>query len=550
MEGGRWRIAGTGTKPDIRGSFDLSGGVIEFANRASTPQTIRGQTAAGIAIPYSAIEISGNNVQNSNTNITLAPGGKFSILDQGVYRSTNNSIVGPQGVQQFVMMGGSTFICQTTDGFYGAASFPSPPSLRNDVERVVLHPGSTIVFGRQGNQNIRTITTYPITDFQNVEINGGGFKTLQSAITVKGELSLRNGFLQSTVSNLLTLDVSASCGSGGSFQSFVNGPLCKKGDTPFLFPVGSVLGSTCHYRPIRISNITESSSFTASFFRASAANWPITAVGLQSVSNCEYWELQQSGNAKASITLIWNEQSPCNVPEAYVTQPASTVVAQFEQDSWRSFGGTGIGHASPGEGSVTCDHVQNFQRFALGSTSVGQLLLPVGSYQLATEVTEQGIFLQWDAGETDAVTAFYIEHSIDGVNFAVIAFLPWLNGSVSRLNHFLHAQPILGWNYYRLKATLKSGEAQFSQISRILFQNDEEAVRVYPNPAFEKIFVHLKDPRSIREIQVVNISGLVLRRVAPTDFTTAIIISALGKGIYYLRFIREDRTSFVPFLKW
>lgn len=550
MDGGRWRMAGTGTKPDIRGGFDLSGGVIEFANRASTPQTIRGQTAAGIVIPYYAIEISGNNVQNSNTNITLASGGKFSILNQGVYRSTNNSIVGPQGVQQFVMMSGSTFICQTIDGFYGAASFPSPPSLRNDIEQVVLHPESTIVFGRQGNQNMRAITTEPITDFENVEISGGGLKTLQSAVTIKGVLTLRNGMLQSSSNNLLTLDANATCPSAGSLQSFVAGPLCKKGDAPFLFPVGVIVGSINHYRPIRIANITEPSSFTAAFFRSSAAGWPITASGLQSVSNCEYWELQQSGNAKASVTIIWNEQSPCNVPEAYVTQPASTVVAQFEQDSWSSFSGSGLGQSSPGEGWVTSEQLTYFHRFALGSTSVGQLVLPILGNRLAVEEREQGIFLQWELGAIDTISAIYLEHSSDGLHFSAIAFLPMVNGPLGRSNHYLHEKPIVGWNYYRLRAVLKSGVPYFSEVSPILFQKYFGQIRVYPNPATEKIFVYLKNPGSVQYIQVVNISGLLLRRVTPTGSTTAITVSDLGTGLYYLRFIGSDFVTIASFLKW
>lgn len=550
MDGGRWRMAGTGTKPDIRGGFDLSGGVIEFANRASTPQTIRGQTIAGITIPYYAIEISGNNVQNSNTNITLAPGGKFSILDQGVYRSTNNSIVGPQGVQEFVMMGGSTFICQTTDGFYGAASFPSPPSVRNDIEQVVLQPGSTIVFGRQGNQNIRAIATQPITDFENVEISGGGLKTLLSAITIKGVLNLRNGIAQSSLNNLLTLDANATCPSGGSSQSFVEGQLCKKGDASFLFPVGAITGSTYHYRPILITNITESSSFTTAFFRSSAAGWTITASGLQSVSNCEYWELQQTGNAKASVTIIWNEQSPCNVPEAYVTQPATTVVAQFAQDSWSSFSGSGTGQPSPGEGSVTSDQLTFFHRFALGSTSVGQLVLPIFGNRLAVEQRDRGIFLNWELGAADTISSIYLEHSSDGLNFSVIAFLPLANVSLGRSNHYLHEKPIVGWNYYRLRAVLKSGETYFSRVSPILFQKHFEKIRVYPNPAREKIFVYLKNPGSVQDIQVVNISGLVLRRVTPAGSTTAITVSDLGTGLYYLRFIGSDFVSTASFLKW
>jgi len=550
MDGGRWRMAGTGTKPDIRGGFDLSGGVIEFANRASTPQTIRGQTAAGSTILYYAIEISGNNVQNSNTNITLASGGTFSILDQGVYRSTNNSIVGPQGVQEFVMMGGSTFICQTIDGFYGAASFPSPPSLRNDIEKVVLHPGSTIVFGRQGNQNIRAIATQPITDFENIEISGGGLKTLQSTVTINGVLTLRNGMLQSSSNNLLTLDDNATCPSGGSAQSFVLGPLCKKGDAPFSFPVGTIVGSTNHYRPLSISNITKPSSFTAAFFRSSAADWSIIASGLQSVSNCEYWELQQSGNAKASVTIIWNEQSPCNVPEAYVTQPASTVVAQFAQDSWSSFSGSGIGQSSPGEGWVTSDQLTYFHRFALGSTSVGQLVLPILSNRLAVEERERGIFLHWELGATAAISSIYLEHSSDGLHFSTIAFLPIVNGYLGRSNHYFHEKPIVGWNYYRLRAILKNGEAYFSEVSPILFQKHFGQIRVYPNPATEKIFVYLKDPGSVQDIQVVNIIGLLLRRVTPAGSTTAITVSDLGTGLYYLRFIGSDFVSIASFVKW
>lgn len=476
MDGGRWRMAGTGTKPDIQGTYQLLDGVIEFTNRAATSQTIRGRLPTGTIIAYPAIEISGTNVQNSNSNITLASGGSFTILDQGVFRSTDNSLVGPNGLQHFIMQSGSKFICISTGGFYGPAAFPNPPFVRSDIETVILQPNSSIVFGRQGTQQISAIGTQPITDYQDMEIAGGGLKTLVSAISIKGALSLVSGILQTSATNLLTLAEGATA-NAGSQNAFVNGPLCKIGNEPFLFPIGTLVGEVAHYRPIGISNITAASSFTAAFVRSNAMQWSIQATGLQSVSQCEYWNLQQNGHAQASVTLMWNEQSPCNVPEAYVTNPATTVVAQHDGNSWHAYAGSGSGEASPGEGSVTGHHIQTFHRFALGSTSAGQLVLSNFFTKLSLLLSDAGIMLTWSLQERFSGSYFLVEHGVDGSHFSVIKRLPHNRSTPYR---FLHHRPVSAWNYYRIRLVLQNGADYVSEVVRSFFADGETPSAIFP----------------------------------------------------------------------
>lgn len=166
MTGGRFRVGGTETKPDINGIYNLTGGVIEFTNSGNTLQTIR------TPLTYLKIEISGTNVGNSKGIMTIADGGSFTVKTGGNFENTSYRIDGLSGNQTFNMEAGATFRTGVKGGFSGNDS----AALRN-IETLDIDPKSTIVYSHKGNQIITPLNAYPT-----LLLKGSGNKTVAAGL--------------------------------------------------------------------------------------------------------------------------------------------------------------------------------------------------------------------------------------------------------------------------------------------------------------------------------------------------------------------------------
>ena len=172
-----------GPNPKMAGTYNLTGGVIEFKGSNGTPQTIRSKS-------YQNIEVTGNNVSMSDGNITLNTNGIFRVKGGGVFTINDNTINGPNGTQTIIVESGGYFKCGTNMGFNGAfiTSIPIKSSAINaDVENIVLQENSTVDYSRTGDQ--------PITNangliYQNLVISGSGNKTAPSGnLIIQGNLT-------------------------------------------------------------------------------------------------------------------------------------------------------------------------------------------------------------------------------------------------------------------------------------------------------------------------------------------------------------------------
>lgn len=166
MTSGRFKVAGIGTKPDIDGAYNLSGGVIEFyGGTTSSKQTIR------YTPTYLNIDISGLNVGNSLSNITMANGGSFTVKALGVFDNNAYRIDGTTGTQSFIMETGATFKTGVTGGLSGNAT-----AALNNIENIIIDPKSTIIYSRLGDQ---VITPLP-GSYPTLLLKGSGIKTVTS----------------------------------------------------------------------------------------------------------------------------------------------------------------------------------------------------------------------------------------------------------------------------------------------------------------------------------------------------------------------------------
>lgn len=200
MSGGRFIIAGTGSKPDANGTYTLTGGVIEFTNTLATGQSIRSPKT------YYGIEVTGNEVSGGSGNYTLANNGSFTVNTGGRFTVTDQRIVAGTGTSVVV---NGTFRTADADGFYGSSS-------------TTVDGGNTISFGANGTvtynrSGAQAVTTTGIS-YHNLTLTGSGNKTLDGTLDVNGNLIDSAGTLI-TSNNNITLGGNWTVISGAGFTS-------------------------------------------------------------------------------------------------------------------------------------------------------------------------------------------------------------------------------------------------------------------------------------------------------------------------------------------
>lgn len=544
-------IVGAGLQTIINGYLDVRAN-ITFQN--SGPKIFRDGilTSAGATLTQlstsgrfelngASPNIGGAGTINLNTEgLLIAAGSQASLVSNQLINNSNVTINGDLFAYEYQLTG-STNINLAGKLYTQHANGISTAGTLATTGTVALGAGSTIVYDRLTSMLTDQQFTSR-TDYANVQITGGSKKVLNGPATMSGNLTLSNGLVVTTATNLLTIAATGASSTGSSI-SFVTGPLRKIGNAAFVFPVGKQVGAINHFRTISISAPDNSGDeFTAEFIRGNArllGAGLITATGLQRVSQCEYWTLDHvnSGAATAvDVTIGWTAQSPCNA--SYVSELPTLVIAHFNGASWDSYGGAGsaTGAISPGSGTITWNGVNAFSPFALGTTSVALNPLPFDVSGFSVRARNSEVVIDWQGINNDEKEKYVIERSRDGVNFEQ---LRKVQAKVA-LNYVAYTEvdqhPLKGWNYYRLRVVDQQGREKISHIIKIWFEV-KELIRISPNPASEKIVINLSEPSSISEIELVNISGQVIKRVNNIQFTAELNISHLQAGVYYLRIL-------------
>lgn len=183
MSGGRYTISRGATQPSLGGTYNLSGGVIEFAgNSAINIRTSRN---------YLNVEVSGTNVSTGSptAGVTLLNGGKFTVKDNGIFKVAN------------------------ANGFSGLTT-TAVRSTNNPS--IYLEPLSTIEYNNTGNQIISKAPLASPTDgnYQSLKISGTGVKTATGITIIKNYTTITSAELlvSSTADNAIPNEFRATNG--------------------------------------------------------------------------------------------------------------------------------------------------------------------------------------------------------------------------------------------------------------------------------------------------------------------------------------------------
>ena len=471
-------------------------------------------------------------------------------------------------------------------------SSPTPQSGTGfEVKGNVTVNGSLVVTGTTGTSgklalsgtNPQAVSGTGTINLQDLEINNsstgaGGGVTLNRPLDMNGVLTLSNGLLNTTSTNILSLSANATCPAGGKLASFVNGPMRKTGSANFTFPVGKPVTATYTlnapnapintggYRPIGISSLSATETFTAEYMLENPTQWAISpnaiGAGLQGISRCEYWNLTRSGTATATVTLSWSEnslgQSQCNVGP-YITSIASAVVVPWYSNQWGDqspdyYGQTGSVAPTGPEliGTLSWDGssgvINSYEKFVIGTINWQLAPLPFDLAVFNAVGKGKQVQLDWKVNNNQQIKEYTLERSRDGQRFeafkSIAARLQEQQASYTDTD----PAPFAGWNFYRLKAVTNEGTVYYSELRKVKMEQVPE-IALSPNPARNIVTVRLPDAASVSELTISNSVGQVVRQLKPTATVLSVDVSAWPSGMYYVRFVTANGIVVKPFVK-
>jgi hypothetical protein len=392
----------------------------------------------------------------------------------------------------------------------------------------------------------------------------GGQVTLGTSLSLIGgvnALTLTNGLLNTTATNLLTLSTTSTVTgssariSGGSNNSHINGPMAKvfNSTAPFTFPVGN-LG---YLGEVGLESInTNTNTFTASYVRQNPYSFGSTlASNLHHITKLEYWNLDRVGSSDTKVSLHWTDYSDVGV-DANAWKELRVAHYNSSTKIWENKGpGTGIGTnsvvqngVSNSKGYVTSDWVSNFSPFTLG-TSVINNPLPVVLLNFKAYPNTENVKLSWATVNERNSDYFEVERSLDGKNFVSIGKVKATGESKVALSYSLVDAAPGSINYYRLNTVDKDYQHTYSKVIIVYFdgkQSSSSSIEVFPNP-FDgtSLFLQTDLPAPIT-ISFTNILGIhICEETLDTNEGLIKVTpkTKLSPGTYIMTLRSANRTS-------
>ncbi|MEM1323568.1 MAG: PKD domain-containing protein [Bacteroidota bacterium] len=162
------------------------------------------------------------------------------------------------------------------------------------------------------------------------------------------------------------------------------------------------------------------------------------------------------------------------------------------------------------------------------------------------------VMLDWTVGPEDDRYNYYIERSIDGVNFEKIGQLTGKGDArVDNAYEYMDKLALKGRNYYRVKQVGLTSTAYSQVVDIMVGLRGMEEVYAYPNPFQGTLNIEtLADFGNSAIVEIINTNGQVVQQleVNPKNNIVEFNSNRLDGGLYFVR-VRSLENDKIPVIK-
>jgi len=225
-------------------------------------------------------------------------------------------------------------------------------------------------------------------------------------------------------------------------------------------------------------------------------------------------------------------------------------------NTYKWYNESGLVYTKKGDSTYTPTVGGNYYAVITSTTATGLTLytdtiaagtLPVSIQNITVEALNGKTYINWVTASELNTSHFIIQRSTDGVHFTDLGKIAAM-GSGANNYRFTDVFPINGTNYYRLQSVDKSGATTFSKVIAVSLLTQEFGIKVYPNPAKNKITIN---GTHIFSVQIIDNRGNLINTISFKDASSPTVsVDGLQAGAYHLRVqTRDGKVSSIGFIK-
>jgi hypothetical protein len=342
------------------------------------------------------------------------------------------------------------------------------------------------------------------------ELSNATGAILEAPLNLPFSLILSAGKIMTSPNSLLTLLPTCAIQVDSTGNSFIDGPVQKLGLTNapyFLFPVGDVN----QMRWLELKNAT--GDYVVEYKKANPRLLNDQVSGIDHVSALEYWTINASRSAAASVELSFADANMSGV-----TDMATLRVARLFNNEWVNAGNSGTTGSAGGRGSVLSEPISDLNEgdttyFTLASSVDYENPLPVLLIRFSAATNQTNTEVKWEVGKEIELLYFELQESVDNLHYIPLRRTDFVHGEYKYSTVIANPdQP----RYLRLRIVGLANKEWFSEVIRVRgITSADMAIQFVPTSNISgqlRFVLYSEKPRQIRFL-LQDVNGRIIKIV-------------------------------------
>ncbi len=166
--------------------------------------------------------------------------------------------------------------------------------------------------------------------------------------------------------------------------------------------------------------------------------------------------------------------------------------------------------------------------------------LPIKLLSFNASKQNKSVNLTWETATEINSSHFDVQTSMNGTDWTSIGIVNAAgNSNTNKQYSLLHATPVKGINYYRLKQFDINAKFEYSLIRTVSFST-AGSISIMPNPTIDKVFITSGDNGTLQSVSLYSAEGKLLQHINNFKFGNSIDMTSYAPGIYMLKMVDKD----------